>query len=235
MALETNLIAKLPRRISPCPINEAILEIRFQTRPDFLGGAVFGLLYKEFRNQYRDVQKQPVLQIPEQMRTNDPGLMYLPEYHLTGGPFKLLIGQRVLSVVVAGEYSGWPAFLVRVEEVLEAVRSLEFIDRLERLGLRYINVFDFDIFDHSTLALIHGGAPLETRSTRIVSRIEADAFEHTLTVANGLKVRNENDVIGESIIDIDTATSTGLEGFFDSPRSVLEEAHNRENKLFFSL
>lgn len=223
----------LPKKISPCPINEAILEIRFQ--PNILGDAVFGLVYNEFKKDYPAISKQPVLQIPEQMRITDPGLMHLPEYHLESGPFKLLVGQRIFAIVVTGSYCGWKEFSSRIEDALDRIGNLGLVERVSRLGLRYINVFDFNIFHQSTLSLELGGTPLDTKSSRIVAQIPAGEFEHTLTMVHGMAVRSGESIIGDSAIDIDTSRSTGLAEFFDGRGAMIEEAHKMEKELFFRL
>lgn len=231
--LETQLGDGLPKKISPCPISEAIIEIRYES--DSPGEAVFGMIYSEFRRDFPESRKQPTLQIPEQIRRTDPNLMYLPEYHLVSGDFMLLVGQRSFALAVTREYCGWSELSRKADEVFERLHQLEFIRTVTRIGLRYINVFGFDILTRSTLRLIRGDSPLDSRSSQIVAQIPAGDFENTLRVANGAVVRTGPDIVGDSIIDIDVSSATDLSGFFGRRKLILDAAHHEEKKLFFSL
>ena len=57
---------KLPFSIDPCPILEAIFEIRFES--SFPGDAIFGIVYNEFKDEFQEVEQLPVLQLPAAMR-----------------------------------------------------------------------------------------------------------------------------------------------------------------------
>lgn len=223
----------LPSKITPCPIHEAILEIRYESTPP--REAIFGLIYEAFRADFPKHEKQPVLQIPEPIREADPNLRYLPEFKLEANDFLLLVGPRTFALAVSGEYCGWRVFSTRVSEVLGRLDKLGFIQSVSRLGLRYINVFAFDIFEKSTLQIMHGLSPLESKGSQVTAQIPAPPYEHTLRMANKIEVKQGSNVIGESIIDIDTAVIGHLSGFFQERDELIEAAHQEEKKLFFSL
>ena len=63
---------KLPISIDPCPIIEAIFEIRFES--SFPGDAIFGIIYNCFKDEYQTVEQLPILQLPAAVRTQDPAL-----------------------------------------------------------------------------------------------------------------------------------------------------------------
>ncbi len=231
--MEVELERPLPRKISPCPISEAIIEIRYET--DSPGEAVFGMVYSAFRQDFPESKKQPVLSIPEQIRKIDPNLMYLPEHHLVNGNFMLLVGPRSFALAVTGEYCGWTELSRKADEVFDRLHRLEFIRGVTRVGLRYINVFSFDILTRSTLRLIRGDTPLASRSSQIVAQIPSGNFENTLRVANGAVVKMGASIVGDSIVDIDVSLTKDLGGFFGHRKSILDAAHEEEKKLFFSL
>ena len=223
----------LPKKITPCPIHEAILEIRYESaRPR---EAIFGLVYERFRTDFPGCEKQPVLQIPEQIRTADPNLRHLPEFRLESTGFLLLVGPRTFALATSGEYCGWQAFSEKASEVLSRLSDLDLVQEVSRLGLRYINVFDLDIWEKSTLRIIRGEARLDSRSSQVTAQIPALPYEHTLRVANNVEVKRQSVVVGESIIDIDTAMTDQLAGFFDRRDELIGGAHEEEKKLFFSL
>ena len=64
---------KLPKEISPCPIIDTVIEIRFEsTMPKEAKEAIFGIIFNEFNDRYPSLEKLPILQIPEAIREADP-------------------------------------------------------------------------------------------------------------------------------------------------------------------
>ncbi len=52
--MKINLDAvKLPKKISPCPILEGIVEFRFES--PFPDDAIFGIMYKEFKSDFSNL------------------------------------------------------------------------------------------------------------------------------------------------------------------------------------
>jgi uncharacterized protein (TIGR04255 family) len=67
---------QLPKKISPCPITEAIVELRFES--DIPNDAVFGIVYQDFKTDYPVLEDLPILQLPESIRKQDKALHYKP-------------------------------------------------------------------------------------------------------------------------------------------------------------
>ena len=77
----------LPIKINPCPIVDCVVELRFKISIE--PAAVFGIVYNAFKSDYPTVEKMPVLNLPEEIRLNDPNLIYQPWYRLRNGGFLL--------------------------------------------------------------------------------------------------------------------------------------------------
>ena len=103
---------QLPKKITPCPIAEAIVEIRFDSNPDIPADAIWGIIYNSFKEEYsfKSIEKLPILQIPEPVRLNDPALIYKPNYKLSNEKFIFQIGPKVISLASAPNYIGWRIF-----------------------------------------------------------------------------------------------------------------------------
>ncbi|MBI4626831.1 MAG: hypothetical protein HY736_26870, partial [Verrucomicrobia bacterium] len=56
-------LERLPVRIAPCPIIEAVFEARFVSTEPW--ATLPGLLYGQIRERYRDQLNLPLLQVPE--------------------------------------------------------------------------------------------------------------------------------------------------------------------------
>lgn len=76
---------RLPLKIDPCPIIDALVEIRFSTT--IHPNAVFGLLYNALQTDFSKVENLPILQWPEAVRSSDPSLQFKPHYKISSKEF----------------------------------------------------------------------------------------------------------------------------------------------------
>jgi uncharacterized protein (TIGR04255 family) len=225
---------RLPKRIDPCPIAEAIVEIRFdsQIEPD----AIFGIVYKAFSQKYAKIDKLPILEIPESIRSNDPDFKYKPYYKMMNEGFILQVGPDVISLSNHKSYVGWELFSEKIKEAFTETENLSIVKKVNRLGIRYINFFEtIDIFENINLKINMNNDPLKSKQTFIRTQIASEKFINTLQIANKANISTSNGIRIGSIIDIDTFISKENENFFNKMDGLLEEGHLEEKKLFFSL
>jgi uncharacterized protein (TIGR04255 family) len=223
----------IPKKITPCPIIECAIELRFRTSVE--PGAVFGIVYTAFRNEYPNVEKMPILNVPEQIRLVDPNMVYQPWYRLRNGGFLLSIGPKKVALGKVGEYPGWSLFSIRLHKVVETLRGLGIVDEVERVGLRYINFFDFDIFDKIKLVVSIDNVSVTSNQTLVRVTIPGQRYKSQMHVTNQASVIVEKTNRTGSIIDIDTFLETDLKDFFQNSISIIEEGHTEEKEVFFSL
>ena len=228
---------QIPKKIKPCPILEAIVEIRFE--PEEPDDAIFGLIYNQFKQNFPKIEKLPILQIPEQFRSKDPNLIYKPHYKLIKEDFLVQVGPRIFSIVNVKEYSGWDKFSQEIREVFELLLKSQVIKDIKRLGLRYVNFFeDFNIYEKSNLKMMLKDASLIENPINLTTRMTSNEFVNQLVMVNHANVAVDKVTYSGSLIDIDT----NLEPFpesaktnFDEFINIIERAHEEEKKLFFSL
>lgn len=223
----------IPKKITPCPIVDCTIELRFRTSVE--PGAVFGIVYSAFKNEYPNVEKMPILNVPEQIRLVDPNMVYQPWYRLRNGGLVLSVGPRLVALGKAGEYPGWTLFSDRFHHVVETLRGLGIADQVERIGLRYINFFDFDIFDKIKLRVAINDIPVTGNQTLVRITIPGRRYKSQLHVTNEASIIVEGSNRIGSIIDIDTSLETDLKDFFQNSTSIIEEGHNEEKEVFFTL
>ncbi len=223
----------VPKKISPCPIVDCVVELRFRTAVE--GGAVFGIVYQAFKNVYPKVDKLPILNLPEEIRLKDPNLTYQPWYRLNDGHFNLSVGSNQVGIGKAGEYPGWHSVSERFNDLIECIRGLGVIDAVERVGLRYINFFDFDIFSKAKLVVSLSGEPIRSDETLVRAVVPGGRFKSRLHVSNRATITTDGTIKTGSIIDIDTSLETELEDFLNKAMPIIEEGHTEEKEIFFSL
>lgn len=225
---------KLPKRITPCPLIDAVVELRFDSSlpPD----AVFGMAYGRLKETYSKVEKLPILNLPDMIRLKDPDLIFQPYYKLSGDQFVVQIGPKVLSITSPGEYSGWEAFFAKIKETYDVIKPIGIIKTVTRLGIRYINFFDFDIFEKINLRISLNDQPLSAKQTTVRLEIQDERFGHLLQVVNNVTVEGKPKGPRKgSVIDIDTHMEGRFEDFFDSMEDFVSDGHQAEKQLFFSL
>ena len=229
---------KLPKEISPCPIIDTVIEIRFEsTMPKEAKEAIFGIIFNEFNDRYPSLEKLPILQIPEAIREADPNFKYQAYHKLSNDDFILRIGPNVISLgsslTEGREYIGWEKFLTEIEYILSKIEELKFIKKFERLGIRYINYFNDDIFNNIAIGLFSGDKPLESKSAIIGIEVEKNDFTNQIQITNKAKGNIGGRELSGSIIDIDTYIEIINEISFKEIIQLIKDGHQVEKELFF--
>lgn len=220
---------KSPSKIHPCPIIDALFEIRFQ--PEIDGNAVFGILYNQFKNNYSDVEVLPITNIPEQIRKSDSNFRYKPHYKISNKDYLIQIGPEVFSIAAFPNYLGWDKFSNEISKSVEVLKGSGIITTINRMGLRYINFFDNNIFEHLNMDVSICNSPIPYQNTVIRTELTTEPFKSVLQIANSVEI---NSKVG-SVIDIDTSINVLDSDFYSKQPSLTNQAHNIEKELFFKL
>lgn len=222
---------KLPLSINPCPIIEAIFEIRFES--SFPGDAIFGIVFNQFKDEFQDVEQLPILQLPAAIRNQDPNLRFSPHYKIKKDNFIIQIGPNVFSLTNIKEYCGWSVFSRKIFETFNKVNELNLIKRQLRTALRYINILPgINIFEKSNLGIHLTDKSLGENQINFTAEIPYEYGASNLKVINFAEVIFENQTIKGSIVDIDTHVQHDK---FENFQDAVERAHTAEKELFFSL
>ena len=223
----------LPKKITPCPIIDAIFEFRFKS--NLPSEAVFGIFYDKLKMHFPNVEKLPILQLPEQIRSKDPELKEKPHFRLSDGFYKIQIGPNVFSVTSPNGYEGWSKFSNTILAALKTISGLGAINEIYRLGLRYINFFESDIYEKMNLQILLSSEQLKSQPLIFRTEFGEANFKNVLQVTNNVTLTRNSKKLSGSIIDIDTIKEGEVIKLFEEQDSLLEEAHSTEKKLFFSL
>ncbi|TAE25520.1 MAG: TIGR04255 family protein [Candidatus Kapaibacterium sp.] len=226
-------MVKIPKKISPCPIANATVEFRFST--DWGETQLFGEFYSRLKDHYPQFEELPIRQIPQHILQKDEALRYQPYYQFAAPSLMVWLGAQVVSFTNSYPYIGWEAFRPKCLDVWNILNELGAIREIERLGLRYVNVFEeVEIFSKTsispTLNLDFSGFTQKTSYFRTSFR--RDAFGCLLQVSNELAELQQHRTA--SLIDIDI--SLEKEHLHNSTLiDTLDLAHTIEKELFFGL
>ena len=225
---------RLPVRVEPCPIVEAIFEARFvgpqpcATMP--------GLLFAQVREKYPDQKTLPVAQLPEELRRQNTALLHLPLIQFLGERFLIQLGPRVVSLATKpNAYPGWKAIEQELGWMLDRLRAAGFVGETERLSARYIDFFGGDVFTALRLGLQIHDQPLQGLQTDLATVLRRGALTVRLNVTNGAIVATKEGPKPGSVLDMDAWFGPMHADLFDNGLTRFAEAHQVIKGLFFGL
>ncbi|MBU1221974.1 TIGR04255 family protein [Myxococcota bacterium] len=227
---------KIPIKISPDPIIDAVTELRFSSA--LPQDAVFGVIFKEVKEDFEKFEKLPICQIPEEITNKDPNLKYSPHYQAISGDFKLNIGPRVISLANINEYSGWVSgFFPKIQRLIGQLKSSGVVTNFHRLGLRYIDFFNEDIFNSLNLAITYNGDAIQSLEKQFTTLLaKKHGIVVRIQVANNVRINRKDkpQEIG-SVIDADVFYEPQNGFGFEDVVGMIDKCHDVANETFFSL
>lgn len=222
----------LPKKISPSPIIETVIEIIFAS--DMPSDAVFGLLYGKFKDKYPNYDKLPILQVPEAVRDLDSTLRNQAHYSLYNESFKLNIGPRVVTLIQnikeGQAYVGWDTVNAEITNVVNTLKDLSIVKTIDRLGVRYINFFNDNILDNINITL---NTHLTSTTTALIQEVPLGNFTVRLQIASNVDVIKAGQPKKGSVIDMDIYKTGGIP--LEELISSIQSAHEEAKKLFFGI
>jgi len=225
---------RLPIKIDPCPIVEAILEIRFVTSESWR--TLPGLLFAHIRDRYPEQKDLPLAQLPEEIRRREPAFTYQPLVQFLSRDFLIQFGPRVVSLVTKpNHYPGWAALQEEMTWLLTQLQKIGFISEGERIGVRYINFFGFDIFEKLRLDVITGGKRLAGAELSIATVLPRPPLTARLQVVNSAILGTGDGVRRGSVIDVDVWLRSLDFDLFQNGLAKFGDAHQFEKQIFFGL
>ena len=116
---------RIPIKLKKSPIKQAIIEIRYNGT--YIEAALYGLLIDVFSKfEKHNIQQTPFLQLPQELRENDPNLKYQATYQGiqmsdTNGKYVFGIGAHVITFSVLDTYTTWSDWTKFFEPILKTV------------------------------------------------------------------------------------------------------------------
>lgn len=177
------------------------------------------------------------MQLPTPVRRDDPNLRYQAHYRFRSGANVFNLGPRAFSFSVLSPYPGWTSWSRFFEEGFRKIKESDVVERVERVGLRYINSFDQPILPQVDLSISVSGQSLALEPTHLRTQINDSGFLKILQVGNRVDINANGKNFEGSILDIDCIRQMDLdnEQFFDEYLEIVERAHEKEKEFFFAL
>jgi uncharacterized protein (TIGR04255 family) len=219
------------------PVVDAVIEMRFESQ--IPSEAVFGVVWNELKTLYSKYEKNPIMQLPADLLERDPNFQYMPHYKLQNNESICQIGPRVV-VLAMKKYLTWDDFcstsIKVIEKIFKAVDEL----KVQRVGIRYINFFEYDVFSNDKIKLnlsvgCKSGKPVECTSKVLFEN--SKGIKTNVQCANNAQYKpfdGSGTVISGSVIDIDSFVDSHLDSKC-SIEALLPEIHKTLKELFFDI
>lgn len=165
----------------------------------------------------------------------DQNLIYQPCYRLKDDDFLMQIGPRVISFVNVNVYIGWDKFYARIKKFILSIKQFESQMKFKRIGLRYVNFFEFDIFKRITLSVLMNGSTLTSNHLSLKAVLTAGEYQTNLNLINNVNMVKNGRQLNGSVVDIDTYLAKDSIDIYAKPDELIENAHTEEKILFFNL
>ena len=185
-------------------------------------------------NDFGNITKLPIFQIPEAIRRNDPNLKFHPLYEIrseTNPNYKILLGDGMLGIAIIGNYQGWSdSFLPQIQQLFGDFLKSEKIININRMGLRYVNFLENEnIFETGKISVNLDKTCKKKMFLRVEDCIEDICYSKTIT--NDAQYENKKTSLG-SIIDIVTfieqdKKELGKETIFDDINRLHDISKNK--------
>jgi uncharacterized protein (TIGR04255 family) len=226
---------RIPDSIEECPLKEVVLEIRYKS--NLPSAAIFGVIYNVVKDNFdTNPIELPIMQLPEDIRATDPSLRYQAYYKLQRNDYSLNIGPRSISFAITENYEGWTKFKTFYQDYLKRIIEIHLFKEVDRIGLRFVNIFDKNILDKLNMEVRVADDKLSSEPMNISIDYQEDSFFKKVKIGNNVNVLINGNRVKTSLVDIDYIMKVkNISEFTSNPFMKIEEMHNNEKKYFFSL
>jgi len=223
-----------PIKLNKAPIVDSICDIRFESSLplDIVPGILFSALHSL---GIKDIQKLPILEMPESIRTADHNLLYAPYYHAKIGELTIQLGGRMIALSSPMPYIGWDVFRPKIRSIIEEVIKTGVVSQVKRVAIRTVNFFDVDILENSKFS-VDSPITFNNKQYHYTDYYEEDDLIIKTTIANkAIRQISATANVEGSIIDIDSYIQASIEANLDKMLISIDKAHTEGKNIFFDL
>jgi len=224
----------IPKHLNKSPIVDSICEIRFDSSlpMDIVPGSITSAL-KELN--ISEIEKLPILQIPESVREVDSTLIYAPYYKAKIGDATLQFGARMIAVSSPMPYIGWALFLPIIESVLNEVLKTDIIGQVKRVAIRTVNFFEEDILKNLKFTVTSPILSKKTQYHYTENYGDNDFVVRTTIANNARRPVSKDEIVLGSVLDLDSYIEKNINAELPLIMSHISTTHDKGKNIFFDL
>ncbi len=230
---------KLPIKLKKEPLIDAVFEIRYQASTncsEIIPGILFNTLSGDI-----NIESLPTKSIPKQILDSDPNLRHAPLVKITWSNFVVLIGDRSLAVACQMPYQGWTKFHAGINEVLNAVESINVIESIDRFSMKYVdliqsdNISDQISFINTQIKIGNHEVKREIFSLKV--EVPKDDLLHVIQIASSaIATSQHGETLQGIIVEVDSIANTTNLPFIEwrtKSNDLLDDLHQKNKEMFF--
>jgi uncharacterized protein (TIGR04255 family) len=234
---------KLPRKITPDNIREAIVELRYETLLPF--NVIPGIVFKIFDNTYtytdRPISTRPRQKHGAVAKNGELTIRIDNQVLIYNEKIIMYVQPNSFRFTCKNDYIGWQDFRDEIMKAVKLIQNDEIVAHWSRIGVRYISDYPGQDLRDCTKFNFTFGFP-ETRSETVGLRSEF-AYEDSRVILNlsnhvPLQFTNQRgsvETITASVIDIDVIRNIDSSYNMGRVMETMDQVHQQQKKLFFGL
>jgi uncharacterized protein (TIGR04255 family) len=235
----------LPKKISPNPIFSSAIEIKFSAnlKSEEVLNKFFPLLSKEFpNNQTKIIRNQDKQGLSGQSGYSGS---VSESYVFTNDEYLIGVSKNLIMFDHMGEYTFWDNYYAFIKKYIKIIGDNLDIKSIERVGVRYVNVFDENVyktpmkdiinplvgFSHEEYSQIFPFLECKMKKNDISLKLR---FYNKSEVTKSLSTLINIKKVG-GVIDVDSYSDQNLPSTFgDEFITLIDTLHTEGKKLIFN-
>lgn len=226
-------VSTLPVKIKSKNLLSAIIELRFDKVLPV--EEIAWPLYVKMKDTFNSPQPSPIYEIPKEMRMRDSNLKDTILFMLESkdGMYQVGCGEGIVTISLGNfNYRKWKNFYTEFEKVFNEIG--DGIKQINRVGVRYINVFDDGNLDSFKIDLLLNQETLKKVPLRLNFDFELDERIVKLNLLNKAQYKfNSENRVNAVVLDIDVIYNQQVEK--DNIQNIIEDSHSVVKKTFFGI
>lgn len=226
-------ISKLPSKIKNNNLLGAIIEIRF----DEISSAeeIVWSLFSEIKDSFSSPIKQPIAEMPREIRARDESLKKCILYTIDSNDkiYRIGCGDGIITLEISSfKYTTWNDFYLKFSDIFDKVCG--FIKQIERVGVRYINVFNNSNYNDFKIDLNIDDKSLEEDALQLVFNCNVNDRVVKINFLNKAQYYVGEETYNDAIIlDIDAIYVKKIDK--KEIKGIINGNHSVVKKVFFGM
>lgn len=223
--------SKLPKSISPNPLINTTVEVRFASTLE--AENVLNFYLDLLRDELPKVYDRRLPQISGEIQ--DPRMKYAANYIFQNDDFSVSADHNIISFGNVGTYKFWDHYFPFIKKTLLKLSNTGVVQKIERIGLRYASFLPYKSEDLPivNLEVSFDLDDYKRRNDFLRSEFFNDRYTLIFQLKRYVKDNENNDGV---LIDIDAVCTDNIPQIFnDDFFEIIDNLHSEEKKFFFDL
>ena len=223
-------MSKRIKEVRPNPVLSSTVEIRFNS--SLKSEETLSIFYGAFGKEYPKIKEKG---IPTQIKNQDPNLRFAADYILSNDSNLISFSNNVVVFENVGGYALWPNYFKIIKANLETLKTLNIVNSILRIGVRYASVFNTTKSISEVISFnLSVGYPGYSQGTEYFrAELKRAGIQLNLQLAQNAIIKKSEETLSGLYIDIDASRDSNLPAAINEDVArVIDDLHSEEKDLF---